>query len=533
MGRDVRSRYLAVSLFFAIFVTLAALAVTSAHAVPLQLPYAGQLTYEAGGPFDGSVSVVARLHAASSGGSGAVWTENLGMIAVDDGVFQVVLGNLDPTGLSAQIATGGPLWLEFEIDSTVMSPRQQFLSVPYARLAGDAETLEGHPASDFAILETDGSLDIAGLAINGDSVIDDMGNWVGQPDGAATQTTGPLDLYVDANAGDDANDGLSLANAKRTIQGAVALIPPIVRHNVVVSVAAGTYRDGAANSALVDISSISVSRGGRIEIRGDVSNPSSVILSGDDAAAPGTAVTPFGIFVNNTRRVYLYGLQIQNFHDGAIYYHRGASGNVEDCIMRDNRVHGLVVTKFSDVLVYRTSALSNGDVDDSGNPFSGAGFLVHEHARGIIIDSFAGGPSQGNGIGIHAANHASLDIRSTSISDSTYDGILVQNHCNLIMRTSGTPGFVSSASNNGRIGIYVLRHSDSQVYDTTVSNNVSYGIEAHYVSTIYGQGLSGTGNHPYGTFVGYQSLGQGVQTAIGGTSGPIDVATTIGGVSLP
>jgi len=58
----------------------------------------------------------------------------------------------------------------------------------------------------------------------------------------ATATTRDLQLYANGTTGSDANDGLSLAQAKKTRQAVYDLIPDICNHNVVVNLA-GTFTE--------------------------------------------------------------------------------------------------------------------------------------------------------------------------------------------------------------------------------------------------------------------------------------------------
>ncbi|MBK7077845.1 MAG: hypothetical protein IPH44_36835 [Myxococcales bacterium] len=128
-------------------VTLAALAAPAA-AVPEQLGLTARVV-DAGAPITGNHVVTVRLHTAASGGA-AVWTENQN-VAATDGLVYLTLGAQTP--LTDAIIDGGPLWVELQVDSTVLAPRLAVTSAAYAIRAGvaeDSELLGGQPATAFA-----------------------------------------------------------------------------------------------------------------------------------------------------------------------------------------------------------------------------------------------------------------------------------------------------------------------------------------------------------------------------------------------
>ena len=119
--------------------------------IPTVISYQGFLTDAGGAPIDSTVSIVFSIYATSSGGS-ALWTETHGVVVVDEGLFNVLLGAegspLSPTDLN------GERYLGIKVGSDPeMRPRQRIASVAYALRsdeANNANTLDGMDSDEFA-----------------------------------------------------------------------------------------------------------------------------------------------------------------------------------------------------------------------------------------------------------------------------------------------------------------------------------------------------------------------------------------------
>lgn len=79
-------------------------------------------------------------------------------------------------------------------------------------------------------------------------------------------TRGDLTYYVDAVAGDDANDGLAAGagRALKTIQAAINKIPQIVNHTININVAVGTYPESIALSGFTGKGRININGGANL-----------------------------------------------------------------------------------------------------------------------------------------------------------------------------------------------------------------------------------------------------------------------------
>jgi hypothetical protein len=112
--------------------------------VPAEVPVQGFLTDDTGVPYDGSVSVEFKIYDAATGGS-ELHSETTSVDA-DAGAFTTYLN----PSLSI-FSDNQDIYLGLAVDGEAeMSPRLKMATVPYAAVAGNAATVEGMSASDFA-----------------------------------------------------------------------------------------------------------------------------------------------------------------------------------------------------------------------------------------------------------------------------------------------------------------------------------------------------------------------------------------------
>lgn len=117
---------------------------------PPLIPFSGAITAPSGGPHVGLVSAVFALYEASEGGV-PLWVD-IQVVQTDaDGWYLALLGAY--TALPVDLfASSQALWLGVQPEGQPEQPRVQFLSVPYALKAGDADTLGGRPVGEFMLL---------------------------------------------------------------------------------------------------------------------------------------------------------------------------------------------------------------------------------------------------------------------------------------------------------------------------------------------------------------------------------------------
>ncbi|MFC1930531.1 hypothetical protein ACFLWE_01400 [Chloroflexota bacterium] len=114
--------------------------------VPRMINYQGQLTDSSGDPMaDGYYQMEFKLYQVPTEGI-PLWTETQ-IVPLSGGLFNVLLGSVNILG---QENFNGVTYLEVAVEGEVMTPRQQFVSVPYALQAHDTMNLGGYAAGDYA-----------------------------------------------------------------------------------------------------------------------------------------------------------------------------------------------------------------------------------------------------------------------------------------------------------------------------------------------------------------------------------------------
>jgi hypothetical protein len=75
-----------------------------------------------------------------------LWTEPQTASTNSIGVASVVLGSVNPI----DIAFSGPLWLEVQVGTEILSPRRELVTSPYAFYAANSLMLDGLESSEYA-----------------------------------------------------------------------------------------------------------------------------------------------------------------------------------------------------------------------------------------------------------------------------------------------------------------------------------------------------------------------------------------------
>ncbi|MFH1777648.1 MAG: hypothetical protein ABH952_08860 [Candidatus Omnitrophota bacterium] len=106
-------------------------------AVPHLIRFQGKVTDKDGAPLNGAYNITFRIYDAASGGT-LKWSETQSAIPVNNGIFTVLLGNVNSLDLPFDV----PYWLSMEVNNDgEMAPRQQITSVGYAIHAETADNI--------------------------------------------------------------------------------------------------------------------------------------------------------------------------------------------------------------------------------------------------------------------------------------------------------------------------------------------------------------------------------------------------------
>jgi hypothetical protein len=236
---------------------------------PSLVNYQGVLRDSSGAPVpDGPYAMQFGFFAEQAPGGSAILLDSQTVTATG-GLFSVQLGRSPVDGpgpgvytsLTRVFADFPELYLEVQVGGETLAPRVPLVSAGYAL---NARTLRGTEVT----------------------------------------TAGPLGLYVNGATGDDGNDGFTPARAKRTIQGAVDAIPPVLRGDVTVRIADGTYSERVLLA--------SRTRAGLHWIRlvGNESSPELVALDG--TGIPPHPFLDSGILLTDLP-VEIAGITVRNF----------------------------------------------------------------------------------------------------------------------------------------------------------------------------------------------------------------------------
>jgi hypothetical protein len=171
--------------------------------VPHLVNYQGVLTDDQGIPLEGQHTLTFAIYPSSAPGATALWTETHTSVALDAGLFHVVLGGITP--MDDTLFEAEERWIGITVDSDPeVSPRHRITAVPWALRSATADSAATLPAHDHDAryfqkdeLQLPGTINAAGNPV-------DWSKLKSVPSGFA-------DGIDDAGAGDghslDASDG--------------------------------------------------------------------------------------------------------------------------------------------------------------------------------------------------------------------------------------------------------------------------------------------------------------------------------------
>jgi len=112
-----------------IVVLLISLALVAMADIPMVINYQGKITDPGGVAIDSPTSIRFRLYDAPIGGT-LIWSELHPSVDISNGLFDVQLGSI--TSFPDTLTFRDPYWVEIQIESETLAPRQPLNSVPYA-----------------------------------------------------------------------------------------------------------------------------------------------------------------------------------------------------------------------------------------------------------------------------------------------------------------------------------------------------------------------------------------------------------------
>jgi hypothetical protein len=153
----------------------------SATVVPQLINFSGVAKAPNGQPMTGLVGITFALYQEQQGGA-PLWLETQNVQLDAHGNYTVQLGATLANGLPTSLFTSGEArWVGVQISGQEEQPRVMLLSVPYAMKAGDAQTLNGQPASAFLTASSSNAANGNGVinnAISGSGTTDYVPLWL-------------------------------------------------------------------------------------------------------------------------------------------------------------------------------------------------------------------------------------------------------------------------------------------------------------------------------------------------------------------
>lgn len=139
-----------IGLLFIALMTLLLLSSIGSAAVPLTMNYQGYLTAAEGTPVDAAVSILFSIYDTATGGT-ALWSETQSVV-VSNGIYNVVLGSVDPAGNPLNLPFDVPYFLGVKVETDLeMTPRHELTSAGYAFRAFIANTIQNGAVTDEKI----------------------------------------------------------------------------------------------------------------------------------------------------------------------------------------------------------------------------------------------------------------------------------------------------------------------------------------------------------------------------------------------
>lgn len=137
------------SIWLLVLVVFVALTSTAAAAVPRLINYQGALTDSRGVAVEGTHTLTFSFYSSTDAGAPALWKEEHRNIDVNDGLFHVILGSVNP--IPDKTFASGQLWIGISVDNDPeMEPRMQMTAVPWAVRAAVADAVVGGSGSGSA-----------------------------------------------------------------------------------------------------------------------------------------------------------------------------------------------------------------------------------------------------------------------------------------------------------------------------------------------------------------------------------------------
>jgi hypothetical protein len=467
------------------------------------------------------------LYESQTGGD-PIWSETQQVTPDAKGRYAVLLGAATPSGLPQNAFSAAQAkWLGVSIGDGAEQPRTILVATPYSLKASDAETLGGHPVTDFKLAtnangKPDTTVDIT--SITAGTGITVLNNGTASPTVEINSTY--LDDLAAGYAALSANNKFTGAN---TFTGATTLAGTTIDGNLTIT---GSINSTFLNSIAATLSTLS----GNNAFTGSNSFSKPITFAGTQTF-PGTltAITAgTGISATNSSgnvTVSVSPAALESTYNG-VYAQLGAANNFSGT---QTILSGNLVVSTGDIDLTSTESANNGTFAIGGTPYF--------HAAGGATNVFAG-PAAGNftltGTNLTALGSSAL-AAETSGSGNTAIGANAGEYnktgasSTYLGLNAGPDSASTGLTNATAIGANAtVSESNALVLGGTGSNAVSVGIGT--ATPAYTLDVHGTGNFTGAvtfagneTFTGNETI-TGTETVTGSApSGVLEGVNTSSG----
>jgi hypothetical protein len=250
-----------------------------------------------------------------------------------------------------------------------------------------------------------------------------------------------LVIYVDPVQGDDQFTGLTTDTAKRTIQSAWSIIPPLVRRNVTVQLADGVYREAVKLTGKTAVGEA------QIFIIGNTAMPELVRMTGALEGNEALAVKDIAFHVDRQASLQISGICFERYTYANLYIIK-SDIVMQNCIVRNAPSWGIYATqnvqlKVSDTEFY---GIQNKPLWIYGNSRLAAG-KIHVHDCGAAVNITTGSVAE-----FFQSKFSNMNVAVDSNVGSIvqYNVTLLPRNdftnCNVGTRVSGNSGVFNAAN---------------------------------------------------------------------------------------
>lgn len=278
--------------------------------------------------------------------------------------------------------------------------------------------------------------------------------------------TSDFTIYVNGGTGNDANNGLSPASAKKTIQAAVDMLPSKLRCNVTVDIANGVYRER------VVLAGVNMTPGKKLTLLGDetwtgASGSPAVRITGTDQDSSPLPVRDYCLHAVQCTGMKIRGILCDYSSWDSLEVQNGTY-EIEYCKTANNE-HG--------------------------------GFVIADQTFAVVRNCLS---ELNVGHGIRVSRNSYADLYSCTASDNMASGVCIEAYSGACFRTSASccyndnsgivgsmaagvmfdPALTGSCTHNSQYGIELLwnswtanfySHSASFSFNTLGASSSSYG----------------------------------------------------------